>query len=261
MRNISLKQIALPNLMAPKRSRLTTVLGLVLDGSRLEGLVLRRTNGYFQVQKSFSVSLSLDPLTNDPQLVGREIRNHLDAAQIRERHCIVGLPLKWALTRQIEVPPMPEADIATFLQIEAERGLPCDVQTLHLTSSRCQTASGKPHVLMAGIPKNHLAALEQSLGSAKLKPLSFSLGITALQPAGAAQDGGVLALAIGESQVALQITSGGGIAALRALEGALEPQAGQRVLDADLVAREARITRTEAMRSRLTAAKPASVLK
>lgn len=137
---------------------------------------------------------------------------------------------------------MLEADVAGFLQIEAERGLPCDVQTLHLAHSRCESASGKPHVLIAGIPKNHLAALEQSLRAAKLKPLSFSLGITALQPPRTVQDPGVLALAIGESHVALQITSGGGIAALRALEGALENEGGQRLLHADLVAREARIT-------------------
>ncbi len=72
----------------------------------------------------FSVSLSLDPLTNDPELVGREIRNHLDAVGIRERHCVVGLPLKWALTTHLEVPELPEADVASFLQIEAERGFP-----------------------------------------------------------------------------------------------------------------------------------------
>jgi hypothetical protein len=42
--------------------------------------------------------------------------------------------------------------------------------------------------------------------------------------------------------VGLQITCGGGVAALRALEGALELQGSQWVLHADLVAREARIT-------------------
>ena len=72
-----------------------------------------------RVQQPFSVSLSLDPLTNDPELVGREIRNHLDAAGVRERHCIVGLPLKWALTTHIEVPELPEADIA---ELPANRG-------------------------------------------------------------------------------------------------------------------------------------------
>jgi hypothetical protein len=225
-----------------KRQRLSSLLGLALDGSRLDGLALRRTEGALHVQQSFSVSLSLDPLTNDPELVGREIRNHLDAVGVRERHCIVGLPLKWALTTHIEVPEMPEADVAGFLQIEAERNFPCDVQTLHIVTSRSRSTSGKQHATLVGIPKSHLAVLEQTLRAAKLKPLSFSLGIAALQPPEADASNGVMALAIGESHVALQVTAGGGMAALRALEGALEAEGSQRVLHADLVAREARIT-------------------
>src|SRR5215470_2083736 len=112
-----------------RRRRSTSVLGITLDGSRLDGILLRRTNGSVQVQQTFSVTLSLDPLTNDPELVGREIRNHLAAAGVRERHCVVGLPLKWALTTHTRIPELPEADVASFLQIEAERGFPCDVST------------------------------------------------------------------------------------------------------------------------------------
>ena len=234
--------IKLTKLDLLKRQRLSSLLGLSLDGSRLDGLVLRRTEGALQSQQSFSVSLSLDPLTNDPELVGREIRNHLAAVGVHERHCIVGLPLKWALTTHIEVPELPEADIASFLQIEAERSFPCDVQTLHVVTSRSHTPSGKIHATLVGIPKNHLALLEQALRAAKLKPVSFSLGIAALQPPGADTSNGVMALAIGETHVGLQVTAGDGVAALRALEGALEAEGSQRVLHADLVAREARIT-------------------
>jgi hypothetical protein len=234
--------IKLPKSDLLKQPRLSSLLGLSLDGSRLDGLALRRTDGALHIQQSFSVSLSLDPLTNAPELVGREIRNHLDAAGVRERQCIVGLPLKWALTTHIEVPELPEADVAGFLQIEAERNFPCDVQTLHIVTSRWQTSSGKHHATLIGIPKNHLILLEQVLRAAKLKPVSFSLGIAALQPPGTEASNGVLALAVGESHVALQVTAGGGVVALRALEGALEAEGSQRVLHADLVAREARIT-------------------
>src|SRR5262249_28257413 len=119
----------------PKRQSGSSILGLALDGSRLEGVVLKRTNGGAQIQQSFSVALSLDPLTNDPELVGREIRNHLDAAGVRERRCIVGLPLKWALTTHVKLPDLPESELASFLQIEAERSFPCDVATLLLSKS------------------------------------------------------------------------------------------------------------------------------
>ena len=66
-----------------RRRKLTSLLGLNFDGSRLDGVVLRRTNGSLQLQQSFSATLSLDPLTAAPELVGREIRNQLDAAPAR----------------------------------------------------------------------------------------------------------------------------------------------------------------------------------
>src|SRR4051794_28882216 len=60
----------LPQIGPLKRRRLDSLLGLTLDGSRLEGVVLRRMNGALQPQQTFSVSLSLDPLTAEPELVG-----------------------------------------------------------------------------------------------------------------------------------------------------------------------------------------------
>ena len=222
-----------------KRKKLTSLLGLSLDGSRLEGVVLKRTNGSLQQQHAFAVTLSLDPLTAAPELVGREIRNQLDAVGVRERHCVVGVPVKWALTAHTELPKLADADAESLLQLEAERGFPSDPATLRLSNSSCPLPGDKQLVTMAGISNGQLATLEQVLAAAKLKPVSFSFGLSALQPPA---PGGVLALAIGESQVSLQITSGGGVAALRALEGAIENESGRRVLQPDLVGREARIT-------------------
>jgi hypothetical protein len=225
-----------------RRKRLTSVLGLALDGSRLDGVVLRRVNGSLHVQQSFSAALTLDPLTAAPELVGREIRNQLDAAGVRERHCVFGVPLKWVLTAHTELPPLPEADAASLLQMEAERGFPTDAATLQLANSRCVLATDKKQVLLAGIPSAHIATLEQVLAAAKLKPVNFALGLAALQPPSAEKSNGVLALAVGDSTVSLQITCGGGVAALRALEGAIDNSAGRPALLPNLVAREARIT-------------------
>src|SRR5471032_3209836 len=158
-----------------KRKRLASLLGLTLDGSKLEGVVLRRTNGSLQLLQSFSVTLTLDPLTAAPELVGREIRNQLDAAGVRERYCIVGVPLKWALMAQTELPQMAEADAASLLQMEAERTFSSDVATLRIADSGCALADGKQHVTLVGISSGQLATLEQVLTAAKLKPVSFSL--------------------------------------------------------------------------------------
>ena len=225
-----------------KRKKLTTLVGLTLDGSRLDGVVLRRVNDSLQRLQEFSAQLTLDPLTGAPELVGREIRNHLDAAGVRERDCIVGVPLKWVLTTQTELPPLPEADAAGMLLLEAERGFHSDLAALQISDSRCPLPGDKKYVLLAAIPNTHTGSLEMVLAAAKLRPASFSLAVPALQPPNAGKTEGVLALVIGENNVGLQITVDGGVAALRALEGAIENESGRRTLVADVVTREARVT-------------------
>ena len=143
------------------------------------------------------------------------------------------------LTACTELPPLPEADAASLLQLEAERGFHSDVSTLQLADSRCALAGDKKHVTLAGISKTQIEPLLQVLEAAKLKPISCALGLTALQLPG---NDGVLALVIGETNVGLQITCKGGIAALRSFEGAVQNEGARRELQAKLIARETRIT-------------------
>lgn len=220
----------------------SSLLGLSFDGSRLEGVALRRTNGSVEVRQTFAVSLSLDPLTGDPELVGREIRKHLDAANVRERWCVVCLPLSWALTLTTKLPDLPEEDLESVLQIEAERGFPYGPEALALAQSRFRAPGGERYATLVAVPRDHVTRLETVLRAAQLRPVSFSLGIAALQRAETDLAGAVLALAAGESQVSLQVACGGGVAVLRTVEGAFELEGGGQRLQPDQVARELRIT-------------------
>lgn len=220
----------------------SSLLGLSFDGSRLEGVLVRRTNGSVEIKKTFSTSLSLDPLTAEVELAGREIRKQLDAEQIRERWCAVCLPLNWALTLTVKMPDISEEDVAEFLQIEAERGLPYSPDALMLAHSRYRTAGGEQFVTLVGIPREHVTRLEAVLSAAQLRPVTFSLGLTALQRADAEAAGGVLALHPADSTVGMQITCGGGVAMLRTLDGAYEQVGPERELQVEHIAREIRIT-------------------
>ncbi len=225
-----------------KPQRANTLLGLSLDGSRLEGALLRRTNGSAEVQKTFAVTLSLDPLANEAELVGQEIRNHLDAAGIRERRCIVGVPLNWVLTQQIKLPELPEEDIASLLQLEAERGFPHSPDALMICTSRFRTPDGETFATQVAVPREHVTRLEQCLRAAKLIPVSFSIGIAAQQIPVPENAAGVLTLTVGDSGVGMIVASGGGVASLRALQGAFDSEGGEKRLQTALVARETRIT-------------------
>jgi len=222
-----------------RRQHPTSLLGLALEGRRLDGVWLKRTNGSLHVQASLSVTLTLDPITNAPELVGREIRNQLDAAEIRERRCVVALPHQWVLSVPATLPALPESDLASFLQLEAERGFPCDLATLVTATSRSQSPAGSSHALVMGIARQQVSALEAALRAARLQPESFTLALTALQSPAAAD---ALALVIGDNDVGLQLAVGGGVLSLRSLAGAVANEGGRRTLLPGVVAREVRIT-------------------
>ena len=224
-----------------QKQRASSVLGLAFDGARIEGVVLRRTNGSLQVQKTFAGALSQLPFSGDPEVLGREIRAHLDGAGIRERRCVVALPLGSALSMVIQVPELPEADVASFLEIEAERSFPYGQEALLTSTARFQSA-GKRQATLVAFQRSELSALEKALRGAQLKPLSFSLGIAAVQKPESASSNGALALMIGGNSVDLQVTVDGGIVSLRSLDGAFGVEGSEKSISSDLLAREVRIT-------------------
>lgn len=230
--------------MKPMLSRQNpaSLLGLSLDGDRLEITLARLTGGALEVQKTLSVTLTLNPLKNEPELVGREIRNHLDAAGIRERRCIVGLPLDWALAIHQTLPELPEADVDSFLQIEAERGFPSGEESLLIGRSRFRSPGGEAHATQVAVPRDHVLKLESALEAAGLKPVSFTLGITALPAQAHGSADGSVILLVGEKAVHLLVTCVGGVAALRVLESTIENEGGTETLHSDGVGRELRIT-------------------
>ncbi len=232
----------LPGLNRFSGQKASTLLGLTLEGHRLEGVVVRRTNGSASVVRSFVCALSLDPLKDDPTLVGREIRKQLDAAGVRERRCIVGLPLHWALTLTTTLPDLPQADIASFLDIAAERGFPYSPGAFLLAHSKFQVASEPPSATIVAVPRDHVVHLEGALRAAQLRPVSFSFGITALQSSDATTEEGILSLLPCESGVGLQVGCGGGVALLRTIEDAFEVAAAERLPQMDHLIRELRIT-------------------
>jgi hypothetical protein len=225
-----------------KKKKPSTVLGLALEKDRLEGTVLRRSNGSLNVLQSLTVPLALNPFTGDPELVGREIRNHLNHAGVRERRCVVALPLNSAMFLLVEVPDMPEEDVPSFLQIEAERGFPYGQDALYMSTLRF-TSNEKQYAALVAISRNNVSQIEAALKAAQLKPVSFSIGISALQNPDKEKSNGVLALALGPNNVDLQVTCDGGVIALRSLDEAFESEGVQKQLSVDFLIREIKITR------------------
>lgn len=233
---------SLPGLAGrPKRSGGATVLGLGLDGRRLEAAVLRRTNGSAEVLQNVTAALSLDPKDGDPVALGHEIRKHLEAAGVRERHCVFSVPLSWLFTFSVPLPELPEEDLENLIQIEAERGFPSSLDTLMVARSRYRTPDGATGVTLMGLSRDHVARIESMLRAAQLRPVSLTLGLAALETS-AGPDAVVLSLVPGEEHLDLRVTCGNGIALLRAINTPSGDLAAPGIAKPDPLVRDLRIT-------------------
>lgn len=227
------------NWKRPKRTQ--SVLGLTLDNGRLEAVWLRRSNGSVEVKKALSTPLTLDLMRNETELVGRELRNLLDAAGVRERHCVVGVPPEWVLTLHHQLPELPPEDIQSFLELEAERGFPNSPEQLQTARSAHHTAKAA-YATQLAVARDQIGRLETVLAGAQLRPVQFSLGVAALPEALGTEAHGRITAVVGDSGVTLLIAAGGGIVALRTLDNVIESEGSERRVLADAVVRELRIT-------------------
>jgi len=225
----------------PKK-RITSFLGLTLDGQRFRAAHVRRNKNEVEVVKSLTTLLTLDAAQNEVDLLGREIRNALDAAGIHERVCVVGLPSHWVMSQTTKLPELSREDAQSFLEMEAERGFPCSPEQLQIVRSSCRSPEGSVYVTQLAVRKEQLDRLFAIMKAAGLRPAHFTLGLAALPEVIAPAGRGQITAALDAGEATLLVSSDGGIAAFRTSDSSIESEAGEQVLNAAAVARELRLT-------------------
>jgi hypothetical protein len=225
----------------PKKNRLPSILGLCLGDGQLRASRAVRAKGGIEISQTAAAALALDLLHPESELVGREIKNPLDAAAIRERNCIVAVPPRWIMIQQTKVPEMAPEDAESFLQLEAEKCFPVDPAQLQITRSLQHSAAGN-YITQLAVRREQIDQLSDALKSAGLKPVSFALGLAVLPGAIPPAGRGRITVAVEPAGVTLLAAAGGGIAALRTFDASIESEAGEHLVNAAAVARELRIT-------------------
>ena len=223
--------------------RYTTLLGIAFEGEGFSASLLRRNGGQPHVRQAFSAPLSLDPLSGDPDLVGLEIKNLLKEKRVRARACVVCIPLQWVFCFRTTVPEMPEEDVPDYLAVQAERELVLPPESLCLSASRFRTELDAEGATVAAVRTEHVTQLLTVLKAAGLRTVAVTLGVTCVSDADIATDGTTMALVPGQGWVDMAVYSGGGVVAIRRLEGA--PARATAQSQAELLARKIRITAGE----------------
>lgn len=218
------------------------LLGLSLEAGRLEAVVVERVNGRLELRQTVQASLALDPLTAEPELVGRELRQHLDAAAVRTRVCVVDLPVEHVLSMGVLLPDVAPEDQESFLLLEAERTLPLPLDELQVATMRAHLPGGRAFGLVLAVNREYLARWEATLQAAQLRPLSLSPALCALAALEPDDGPGVVTLWPAGDRLQVQVTVGKAVIVLRSVEGAFVQEGANRQFAHEEVLRELRIT-------------------
>lgn len=225
-----------------KSRRINSLLGIAFDGNRIAVSHLKRNNGNVTVAGRFSATLSLNPLSHEPELVGQELRQQMASAGLKEKRCVVAVPQSWALTMQTQIPEIPVEDVREFLSMEAERGFGSGTDTISLGTSRFQVSDKEAFATIVGIPTAHLERLAAALRAARLDPIGFTLGTPVVHSMVGTGGTASVSLVVGESTITLQIGTPEGIAALRSLDSVVEGDGSNKQIDVSVLMRELRVT-------------------
>jgi len=204
------------------QKRLPALLGLVFEARKVHIAQVVRVKETFETRTA--EVLACDPIDGDPLVEGRALRAHLDRAGLKERRCIASMPSDWIMTVQSAVPKLPADDVDSFLQLEAERGFPCELEELQIARSSQQVGTAT-FVTQLGVRVADVTRLADLLVAAGLKPVAVTIGLTTLPGAIPTEGDGLATLSLSENPPALLLAAGGGIVALRAIASSPEESA------------------------------------
>tara|TARA_Y100001934_G_scaffold192544_1_gene227099 strand:- start:780 stop:2201 length:1422 start_codon:yes stop_codon:yes gene_type:complete len=218
-----------------------SILGLTFEGRRLESSLVKKARGGYRVSASASNELTLDPLVDDPELVGREIKDRLHEAGVSEKRVAVGLPLEWMLSSLVKLPDLPDEHIDGFIRLQAERSFPFSIDDLCVDVSKVGAGEDR-HALITAVPRKHVDLMESALVHAGLKPISFSLGQLAQQNTQDTRGHANMSLFVNNDSVSVLITSADRPVCVRSFKDAWTGEEPVRQLDTKAIGRELRIT-------------------
>ncbi len=226
------------NISMPSKS--ASVLGLSFEGDWVTAASVTRAGNRAIVEQIGRWQMALDALSSDPQLVAREIKDELEVRGIREKRCVVCLPLKWALTIRVDLPDIEGDDLDSFIALRAEREFPFAPDELALASSLHGIGGDSPGALVAAMPANHIDTITTICKAAQLRLVGITVGIAEVIQS--SRDGQEIALLISSSGVDLGIAAADGLVVLRSLVDSPRTNHGEVEFDSEVIARQLRIS-------------------
>jgi hypothetical protein len=144
----------------------STILALAMDDRQVVCAVVE-AKGAVRSVKRVARFVSSEPILDRPEANGQLLRAFLDDHQIHDRDGIVGVPARWVIGQEKELPPADMASATAMLRLHAERMSTADAGTL-VVDVAGEIATGGAKVLLVGMLRPQLDKIAKLFEAAKL---------------------------------------------------------------------------------------------
>jgi len=134
-----------------------------------------------------------------PAELARALAHFLKDNHFASRSAVVGIPLKWLVVKQKEVPPADDATVSQLLRLEAESEFSTELKDLVYDFAGAMAPGAVSRsVLLAATPKKYIDAIESLCDAARIGLLAVTPSALALGSlTGSSQREDILVLSVG----------------------------------------------------------------
>ncbi len=124
--------------------------------------------GNARVVRKIACFDAASPLLDRPEMTGQALAQFLDQHQFNASRAIVGVPARWVIAQEKEIPPTDASAAISILRLQAERMSTGDAGGL-VVDTAGDVPAGTTKVLLVGMLKGQVDKIHKLIESAKLQ--------------------------------------------------------------------------------------------
>jgi len=124
------------------------VLGVAVEENAVLAAELQMTGDALEITHAARFQFPEEPSLEAPTALGKALGQFLREGGFKARRVVIGLPAKWLMSREKEVPPASEAALGGIMRIQAERDFSTISRKLAVDCSTPEAGLGKSQTLL-----------------------------------------------------------------------------------------------------------------
>ena len=159
------------------------VLGIAFEERYAVVSEVRLARGVRHVERTGEFQFPEETGWQDPQRLGKAFGQFLREQHFSARRAVAGLPAKWLMAREVNVPPAAPAATANIVRLEAEREFSPDPTALGLDYADALDARAARPVFLVGALRERLNQVQAVAEAARIKLLAVTSSALAVSSA------------------------------------------------------------------------------